>query len=286
MKVLITGKNSYIGQKVCSYIENKEPMWELYQLDVIGDAWRSFSFEGYDAVYHVAGIAHRKIKKEIERLYYSVNRDLAIEIANKAKEENVGQFVFMSSMSVYSDNTTYVDRNTATQPDNAYGDSKLQAEKSILDLMDESFLVSILRPPMIYGKGCKGNYNSLRRIALTTPIFPKVNNRRSMLYIDNLSEFVYQVLLRKEKGIFFPQNRELVNTTQWAKFIAEENGRKLYTSRVLGLCTQIGKHIPGISDYCVKAFGDSYYDYEMSAVDGVDYQLVSFRESIHATEKQ
>ena len=202
----------------------------------------------------------------------------------KAKSDGIRHFIFMSSMSVYSDDLTYVDKDSPTKPDNAYGKSKLQAEVVINELADQDFIVSIIRPPMIYGKGCKGNYNSLRSIALKYPFFPKVNNKRSMLYIDNLSEFIYVLVKNPQKGVFFPQNKELVNTTEWVGLIAKEHGKKVYMSRFLGICAKIGKHLPVIKGYCIKAFGDSYYDLNMSNIEGMEYQIVSFIDSIKYTE--
>lgn len=283
MKLLITGAGSYIGSKVAEYILNKEPTWRIDQLDVQTDEWRKCDFSIYDVVYHVAGLAHRKITKEIEPLYYKVNRDLAVEIAEKSKSSGVKYFIFMSSMSVYSDNVTYVNESTPTNPDNAYGKSKLQAEQKIRALATPNFMISIIRPPMIYGKGCKGNYNSLRAIALRTPIFPKVNNKRSMLFIDNFSEFLYCLIKDPREGTFYPQNSELVNTSEWVKCIAEANAKKVYLSVVLGVCAQIGKWIPGIKGYCIKAFGDSYYDSNLSHSE-FGYQVYKFKQSIEATE--
>ena len=285
MNILITGAYSYVGEKVAKYLLSNHPDYRVDQLDMQSDAWRQHDFSGYDAVFHVAGLAHRKITSELEPLYYQVNRDLAIETAKKAKDSGVRLFIFMSSMSVYSDDTTYVDDTTPTNPDNAYGKSKLQAEEGILPLAGDGFVVSVIRPPMIYGKGCKGNYNALRKLALKLPAFPLVDNRRSMLFIDNLSAFVDQLIKTGKPGIFFPQNAELVNTSQWARCIAEANHKNLRLSGVLGWCARAGKHIPGISGYCVKAFGDSYYDPAMSEYPDMPYQTVTFRESIVKTEE-
>lgn len=285
MKVLVTGACSYIGTEVSNYIQKKEDNWQFVQLDVQTDSWKDYDFSGFDSVFHVAGIAHRKITQENSHLYFNVNRDLAVEIAKKAKACGVRQFIFMSSMSVYSDRLSYISIDSPTEPDNVYGLSKLQAEQEISKLADKKFKVAIIRPPMIYGKGCKGNYNSLKSISLKYPIFPKVSNRRSMLYIDNLSEFILQILYKNADGVFFPQNKELVNTTEWVKLISLEHGKKVYASRFLGFCARIGKHIPFIKNYCIKAFGDSYYDPMMSHYPGIDYQIISFEESIRKTEK-
>lgn len=285
IRILITGSDSYVGNKVSEYILNKSEDIVIDQMDVQNDSWKENDFSIYDVVYHVAGLAHRKITTQIEPFYYEVNRDLTIEIAKKAKAEGVHHFIFMSSMSVYSDHCTVINKNTTTNPDNAYGKSKLQAENGIKELACESFMISILRPPMIYGSDCKGNYNSLRKIALKSPAFPLVDNKRSMIYIDNLAEFIYQLIVTKKSGLFFPQNDDLVNTSIWVKCIAAANGRTIHLSRVLGFFARVGKHIPGISYYCTKAFGDSYYLLEMSSINDIDYQLVGFEDSIIATEE-
>lgn len=284
MKLLITGAGSYIGRNVADYIQNIEPDWMITQLDVQTDEWKKHDFSNYDTVFHVAGIAHRKITSDIEWLYYKVNRDLAIEVAEKSKECGVKHFVFMSSMSVYSDDTTYVNESTPAKPDNVYGKSKLQAEEKILLLATNHFVVSIIRPPMIYGKGCKGNYNSLRSLAIKFPFFPKVDNKRSMLFIDNFSEFMRQLIIHPKDGILYPQNAELVNTAEWVKSIAEIHGKKVYLSSCMGLLAKLGKHLPVVKNYCLKAFGDSYYDQKMSEYPDMQYQIVSFKESIIRTE--
>ena len=284
-RVLITGDKSYVGTNVERWL-NKSP--ELFQVDTVStfnEEWKKADFSKYDVVFHVAGLAHQRITKEKEPLYYEINRDLAYDIALCAKIAGIKQFIFMSSMSVYNDNTTYIDEKTATEPSNAYGKSKLQAEQLISQLNTESFIVTIVRPPMIYGKGCKGNYNSLRKLALKLHIFPKVDNKRSMLFIDNLCEFIRCIIISPEQGFFFPQNRELVNTSEWAALIAKEHGRKLYLSRLLGKCVKIGRVLPFIGSYCEKAFGDSFYEPRLSKTNEYDYQITDFEESIRKTEQ-
>ncbi len=105
-----------------------------------------------------------------------------------------------------------------------------------------------------------------------------------MLFIDNFSEFLYQLIKNPSSGVFFPQNAELVNTTEWVRYIAEEHGKKIHLSVFLGICARVGKHIPGIKGYCIKAFGDSYYEPKMSIYPDLPYQIVSFRDSIKKTE--
>ena len=283
-RVLITGANSYVGDSVSSWLKQKGLSVEI--LDMLDESWRKKDFSSFDVVFHVAGLAHRKITKDIEPLYYSINCDLACEVAEKSKKEGVSQFIFMSSMSVYSDSESIIDKSTPTCPDNAYGKSKLMAEQRLNRFQDESFKIVVLRPPMIYGKNCKGNYTSLRRIALRFPVFPKVKNRRSMIYIDNLSEFVFQVIINGLSGVYMPQNSELVNTSNWAFLIAKENGHKLYLSSILGIAVFIAKHLPIVGLKARKAFGDSYYSVDSGITDvPFKYQIVDFDTSIQYTEE-
>ena len=106
-----------------------------------------------------------------------------------------------------------------------------------------------------------------------------------MLYIENMAEFVYQLIKTRREGIFFPQNAELVNTSDWAKYISDANGHKLFLSRLLGTGVAVGKHVPKIKGICQKAFGDSYYDTSMSNYDDMPYNVVGFKESIEKTER-
>lgn len=289
-KVLITGANSYIGTSVEKYITEHYPEECSFDtVDMIDGSWREKDFSGYDVVFHVAGIAHSdsgKISEEKAKLYYSVNTDLAVETANKAKSDGVKQFVFMSSAIVYGESSKVgkkkiITRETPVSPANAYGDSKVQAENGILPLADELFKVCVLRPPMIYGKGCKGNYQTLVKFAKKLKIFPYVKNERSMLYIENLCEFVRLMILNEESGVFFPQNSEYTNTSEMVKMIAAAHGKKLrlvhgvgWAVKCLGLFTGLVK----------KAFGSLTYDKTMS-VYKEEYCGKSLLQSIEETER-
>lgn len=289
-KVLITGANSYIGASVEKYIVEHYPDECTFDtVDMVGDGWRGKDFSDYDVVFHVAGIAHSdsgKISDEKAKLYYSVNTDLAVETAKKAKEDGVKQFIFMSSAIVYGESSKVgkkkmITRDTPVSPANAYGDSKVQAENGITPLADESFKVCVLRPPMIYGKGCKGNYPTLRNLALRLKVFPYVKNERSMLYIENLCEFVRLMILNEERGIFFPQNSEYTDTSEMVKAIAAANGRKLHLIRGFGWAVRFMGLFTGLVK---KAFGSLTYDKEISEYKS-DYEKRSLSESIVIMEE-
>ncbi len=221
-KVLITGAGSYIGTSVEAYLNRPEyaGMYQVDTVDMIGDGWKEKDFSGYDTVFHVAGIAHQRETKKNAPLYYKVNRDLAIETAQKAKKEGVRQFIFLSSMSVYGMEEGVIDKDTAPMPKSHYGRSKLQAEKRFQQLHSDEFKVSVLRLPMVYGKGCKGNYTRLAWLAKNSPIFPYTPNECSAIYIGNLCEFVRLIIEEEKQGLFLPQNEEYVNVSDMVKRIA------------------------------------------------------------------
>lgn len=278
-RVLITGEGSFVGNNVKNWL-CKSP--ELFKVDVIStfdNQWKTADFSKYDCVYHVAGIAQVNADPKMEPLYYKVNRDLTIEIAKFAKDHGVRQFIFMSSMIVFHESqkltAEVLTDNTQPAPNGFYGDSKLQAEIGLRELKDDKFKVCILRPPMIYGPNSKSNFLRLAKLAQKTPIFPAWHNQRSMLYIDNLAEFVKQVILRELDGTFYPQNRELADTVEIVRYFAKQSNHKIWISRIFNPFVWLGAFILQPLN---KMFATYYYDPQMSNAD-FDYQLVNQEES-------
>lgn len=279
-RVLITGSGSYVGTHVMKRLQEEPSKFEVRELDVKGDAWKTFDFSNFDSVFHVAGIAHVSADPSMESLYLRVNRDLAIDVAKHAKEAGVKQFVFMSSSIVYGDSTVE-DKGPITleakpNPANFYGRSKLEAEEGLKDLSGDDFNVAILRCPMIYGPGCKGNFPLLAKIARTLPFFPALNNCRSVLYVGNLAEFVAKLVGCGDGGMYFPQNKEYMSTSQTVSLLAKEQGKSIHLSRAL---VPFARFACGRVDTAKKAFGNLYYDMGISKY-GFEYQAISFEESI------
>lgn len=292
-KILITGAGSYVGESVKAYLEKfkndiGESTYKVDTLDMLDESWRECDFSTYDVVYHVAGIAHAdvgNVTEEQKALYYKVNRDLAVEVTEKAKSEGVKQFIFMSSMIVYSGCLEKViTKDTEPKPLNFYGDSKWQADQKIRELGDANFKVVVLRPPMIYGKGSKGNYPTLAKLATKLPVFPIVHNKRSMLYIENLCEFVRLMIDNEEEGVFFPQNGEYSNTSDLVQMIAEVKGHRIVMLPGTAWGVKVLERVPGkIGGLSEKAFGDLAYEMEMSEY-REDYRVCSLAESVRRTE--
>lgn len=269
-----------MGESVRKYILSTSSVFQIDAVDTMNDAWKKADFTQYDVVYHVAGIAHVNADPKMEPLYYKVNRDLTIEVAKTAKAAGVKQFIFMSSQIVFHESKSLESEiltlETKENPNGFYGDSKLQAEKGLHELDCDTFKVCILRPPMIYGTNSKGNFPRLVKLAQKTPIFPAWHNNRSMLYIDNLAEFVKQAILRELRGTFYPQNRELADTVEIFRFFAKAHGHKVWITRLLNPFVWLGSFILQPIN---KMFATYYYDPSMSKMD-FDYQLVSFEESL------
>lgn len=296
-KVLITGTGSYIGESFKEYAKEHYPALKIDELDMLDPEWKNKSFSGYDIVYHVAGLAHAdvgNVDEATKAKYYEVNTDLAVEVCSKAKEDGVKEFVFMSSMIVYGDSAPYgkskiVDDHTVPVPSNFYGDSKLQADVAVREMADANFKVVVLRPPMIYGKNSKGNYQTLAKLAKKLPLFPDVDNERSMLYIENLCEFLCQIMLvkkfEKPAVVLIPQNNEWTKTSEMVKEIAETAGKNIWISSIMRPAVWMAGKVPGrIGGLVNKAFGNSVYAQAVFRYEGLDYQKVSLKESVKRTE--
>lgn len=288
-KILITGAYSYIGMAFERYMAQWQDEYQVDTEDMVDGNWRKKNFTGYDTVFHVAGIAHQdsgKITEERKKLYFSVNADLTIETAKKAKAEGVGHFIFMSSIIVYGlcanlGQTKVITKDTIPSPVSAYGMSKLKAEEGILQIADDTFHVCILRPPMIYGPGCKGNYPKLAKAALTLPFFPEIKNERSMLFIENLCIFLKAVVVSNLAGIHFPQNAEYVCTSDMVVKIAQAHGKNIHLIKTFNPILRLLSGKVGVVD---KLFGGLVYDQSLTGAANSD-EGFSFEESISISEK-
>lgn len=279
-KILITGQNSYIGNQFEKWVSQWPNDYQITKISVRNDDWKNLKWSDYDSIVHVAGIAHNSSDPSLEQLYFSVNRDLSFEIARKAKNEGVNQFVYLSSIIVYGTKNSKITENSIPEPDNFYGQSKLEAEELIKNLDSPGFSVAIIRPPMVYGKNAKGNFPILVNLAKKTPIFPRYSNKRSMIYIKNLTEFIRLIVSKNSRGIYYPQNNKYVSTDNLIKTIAKLNKHSIFF--VPGMSQIINAvNNKGIFN---KVFGDLYYDMSMSNYEEMQYQIFDLSDSIKDIE--
>lgn len=299
-RILIAGANSYIGTSLERYLleYNASQGRERYRVDTISQRdsqWEDYDFRGYDAVFQASGIAHvdtGAVKQEQQALYYRVNCDLAAATARKARAAGVGLFIYPSSIIVYGDSAPYgkshmITRQTPVGNSHFYGHSKIRAEEELRRLESEApagMQVAILRLPMVYGRGSRGNYPLLAKLADRLPFFPNVRNQRSMIYIENLCEFLRQCIEEGRGGLYFPQNPAYTSTSQMVREIAAAHGKKLLLLKVLNPLVALASRMPGrVGVLANKAFGSLTYDREMSG-DMEAYCLYSLEESIRRTE--
>lgn len=279
-KILIAGAGSYIGTSVEKWLNHPQfsGMYQVDTVDMRGDEWRKRNFSEYDTVFHVAGIAHAdigKVSEEQKNLYYAVNCDLAVETAEKARREGVRQFIYMSSIIVYGEGTTVrekrvITKETKPSPSNFYGDSKWKAEEKLSVMTDGPkgpFRIVILRPPMIYGENCRGNYQMLKKFALKVPVFPDFPNERSVLHINNLCEYVRNLVEEQKEGLFFPQDPEYIKTAEMVREIGEKYGKRVYLVKGFNWGIYLMSCLPGkIGRMVNKAFGSLIYEKEESFI--------------------
>lgn len=276
-KVLIFGEGSYIGEAVKNWLMKKKDEYIVTTMSSIGVSVKDTDFSSYQVIYYVAGIAHQKETKENAHLYYEVNRDLTCAVANKAKKDGVGQFILMSTLSVYGLNEGVIRKSGKEKPTTHYGKSKIQADRRIQKLADDKFHVTIIRPPMVYGAGCKGNYQRLRSLALKTPIFPSIKNQRSMIYIDNLCYFIEKVIREDITGIRIPQNKDYICTSEMVRLIAKQHGKKILFIKIPRCFVKL---VP--LSTVKKVFGDLICDNKEDS----EVAVPDFATTIHMTEKR
>lgn len=288
--ILITGANSYVGTSFENHLKQWPDRYHIDTMDMVDGSWKERSFRGYDVVFHVAAIVHREKSKydpKQAEIYDRVNTRLAVETAQKAKADGVKQFVFMSSASVYGLTAPFgreiiITKDTPINPVDNYGVSKAKAEEGLRQLEGDGFKLTVVRPPMVYGKGCRGNYCAMAKLAKILPIFPRVENRRSMLYIGNLIELIRLLVDDEAEGVFCPQNNEYVNTSDMVDLIARANGRKILQIRGFGWALKL---LRPFTDMVDKAFGSLCYDRELSGY-REDYCIWDLQASVLETEKE
>lgn len=289
MNILIIGKNSYIGDHIDKWLS--QAGHQVQQLDVLTDKWRTFDYSPFDVIVHVAGIVHRPDCKDWD-LYKRVNTDMPIAIAEKfkASSANKKQYVYFSTMGVYeaakSLSGCIIEENTPLldvfHSSSYYGKSKLLAEFGLTKLQDSSFDVAFVRPPSVYGNGCKGGYiKSFRSIAQRLPFIPLAyeNALQSFVYIDNLCECVRIIIENNLKGLFCPQDDEIPNANRLLEVICKCIGKNYRASKSLGMLMRLCSFIPLVT----KAYGGISYSRSISEIKGYNYVVVPFAEGMNRT---
>lgn len=283
-KVMLFGIGGYIGSKFIEYIKNNYPNWHIDTISSMNMEWTTADFTGYDAIYNVSGLAHANARHGSEELYYQVNGQLPIDVALKAKTEGVPLFVHMSSQIVYGDMSgigeeKMITLDTIPSESTIYGKSKMMAERGLQELINDNFQVAIMRPPLIYSEFARDNFPRLVNFAKKMPLFPKIENKQSMVYVDNLCELVRLIIENNKGGIYYPQQECYIKTSKIVADIAEAVGNKMWQTSIFNPALRLLSRIPQLG-FINKAFGSIAYDMNMSNHFDGKYRVVSYEESI------
>lgn len=256
-RVLVIGANSYIGKKFCEYIHSlNQEFIEVDMVSASNGAWESVDLSLYDTVLHLSAIVYEKENERTKELYENVNHRLPVRIAYKARENHVKQFIFMSSAAVYGEINGCITKETIPVPSTLYGKTKLAAEKDLVKLESTEFKIVIIRAPMVYGEGCKGNYQKLSKIARFTPVFPDYHNKRSMIHVDRLCSCITELVLKEAQGCYFLQDDNYADTCELVVGIRKELGKKTYLTKAFN---PLIVHLINRLNLFNKIFGDMYY---------------------------
>lgn len=241
-RLSISGATGFVGSRLAEacknrgYITNTVDFRASTHVDL-------GNHPGGDVFIHLAALAHADSTDEEQ--VYAVNRDLAVNAAQAAKSAGYRQFVFLSSALVWGCTLECVSRSTPENPDTVYGRAKLEAERAIISLESSSFCVTIVRPPLVYGPGVKGNLSKFLKAVHTWPLCPLgvTDNRRTMVNLDNLCELLLHLSEHNASGTFCAVDGPPVSSYDVLRLMTERmprHARLFPMPRLLRSLLQIG----------------------------------------------
>lgn len=254
-KILITGKNSFVGRNLYKYSVYKD----VDEVSLFERRPDEVSFNIYDVVIHLVAIVHQT-KKIPEKRYFEINTDLCIDTAIQAKQAGVKHFIFLSTVKVYG---KFVmghgpwTEESECYPDDSYGKSKYEAEKELLKMDSPSFRVSVVRTPLVYGEEVRANMLSIMKLVRFSYILPFKNlrNRRNFTSAENLVAFIDRIIEKRIPGVFIAMDEEAISTSELVKMIADYMNKKLLLFQLPDLLLGAGiKHFPRIFDRLYGSF--------------------------------
>ncbi|WP_413287803.1 NAD-dependent epimerase/dehydratase family protein [Bdellovibrio sp. HCB337] len=232
IKVLLTGASGFVGGR---FMKDQGQHFEIQTVDLRKSTPESLDMSGIHSIVHCAALVHQ-MQGAPEEKYFDINTELTRRLAQRAKDQGVKQFIFLSTAHVFGDSGTLknpapsLNEGTPCHPKDAYGRSKLEAEKNLLEMKSENFVVTIIRPPMVYGKGAKGNLLALAKLVRVAPFLPLkyTLNQRSVIYVGNLCHFIGLAIQAKKSGIFLPQDPQPLSIAELVDGIAKAMDKKTH----------------------------------------------------------
>lgn len=283
MNILVTGAGGFFGKHLVSYLNRTEhtviPVYRSLVADVKNSLaidinpntdWTEY-LKGIDIVIHLAAKAHIMNKKErINFDYETINHFSTANLASYVKASNVKKFIFVSTVKVSGESskpnislkTSYVNSNL-----DPYSQSKLNAENSIKEIFTHSNTdLIIIRPPLIYGAGVKGNFKLLIKLIESRLPIPlnSIKNKRSIVSTYNFIDFIMHCISydKKINDTFFVSDGEYISTPHLIKLIAESLNKKVwlfnFNKKILSFIAKIFKK----DDHFRRLSGDLIIDIE------------------------
>ena len=261
--LMITGASGFIGS---NFIERYKDKYNIIPVDLLKIKPEEIDFRGVDTVLHLAALVHQ-MKGAPREKYFEVNTELTRKVAEEAKKQGVRHFVFYSTVKVYGyDGDLYnhniiLNEESECKPMNdPYGESKWEAEKILRRLEDNNFKIGIIRPPMVYGKGVKGNMESLIKLVKMFPILPfnYDKNRRSLVNIENLMYLTALVIDKEASGVFLPLDEKNISLKEIVEGIEKAyNLKRINIPMIQPIFWLLTKVKPNIM---VRLFGTLQFD--------------------------
>ena len=211
--ILLTGSSGFVGKR---FVEYNQQNYTIHSVSLRTTKVAEIDWKNYDAIVHLAGKAHQ-MEKIDDQIYFDVNYDLTKQLADRAKKEKVPHFVFVSTIKVWGDDykNAHLEIKTPCKPDDAYGKSKLQAENYLQEIQSPDFKIAIVRPPLVYGPGVKGNMIRFMKLA-NNPMplpFGGIENKRTMVFLDNLVELINTIVDQQAAGVFLAGDKTPLSTS-------------------------------------------------------------------------
>jgi UDP-glucose 4-epimerase len=265
--VLVTGASGFVGRHVVPALEREgwsvrralrspEGMNDEVVVKTIGPDtdWKA-AVEGVDAVVHLAARVHHKHEEHAVQLYRNVNIAGTLHLARSAASAGARQFIFISTVLVHgrsNEGRAPFSEDDILTPRGLYGMSKAAAEAGLRTLArDSDMKITVIRPPLVYGAGARGNFALLSRaVKLGLPMpFGAIRNHRAFLAVQNLSSFILRRLAHPDPAsnfeIFLVADREQVSTPEFIERLARASGK---SPRLFGMS-------PGLLSSLLGAIG-------------------------------
>ncbi|WP_170234571.1 NAD-dependent epimerase/dehydratase family protein [Macrococcus equipercicus] len=276
-KILITGKNGYVAKRFFKYFTEIGHVVEIISLR--NNDWKSIDLSNFDVCIHLAGLVHNNNPNADLEEYMKINAYLTKDLAVHCKKNNINHFIYFSTMSVFGNvgvlnHPTIITENSPLQPNTYYGISKLKGEELIVELIDDTFKVTVIRPPMIYGKGAPGNFKKLAKFANLFPVNPSIYNERSALYIETLEKYMAEIINHTYTGFFHPQNSEYLKTKDVINTIRNAADKKTINLPVSPVINLLISKVTVLN----KLYGNLIYDRH------IDHNKITIENEMPLTE--